>query len=201
MTKDPYSILGVSRDASEEEITKAYRRLAKKYHPDLNRGNEEEAQKKMSEINDAYDRIKNKTDEKAYGGYGSYSSYGNYGNDSSDNSYDPYSVIMHYIRFSRYREAFNVLNSITDRTPEWYYYSAMLNYQTGNKITALEHAQRAVNSEPSNYRYQELLNRIKNNSYTYEEESAPFGRPVNCNVSPCWWCIIYNLLCNCCCRC
>ena len=55
--KDPYEVLGLSRGASEEEVTKAYRRLAKKYHPDLNPG-DEEAAKKMSEVNEAYDRIK-----------------------------------------------------------------------------------------------------------------------------------------------
>lgn len=55
---DPYHVLGVSRDASEEEIKKAYRKLAKQYHPDLNPGNEEAA-KKMNEINAAYEQIKN----------------------------------------------------------------------------------------------------------------------------------------------
>ncbi len=55
--KDPYEVLGVPHGASEEEVTKAYRKLAKQYHPDLNPGDETAAQK-MSEINDAYDRIK-----------------------------------------------------------------------------------------------------------------------------------------------
>ncbi len=55
--RDPYEVLGVPRGASDEEVSKAYRELAKKYHPDLNPGDEVAAQK-MSEINDAYDRIK-----------------------------------------------------------------------------------------------------------------------------------------------
>ena len=54
---DPYSVPGVSKEASEEEIKKAYRRLAKKYHPDLNPG-DPEAARKMNEINAAYDQIK-----------------------------------------------------------------------------------------------------------------------------------------------
>ena len=55
--RDPYEVLGVPRGASDEEVTKAYRKLAKQYHPDLNPG-DTEAARKMSEVNEAYDRIK-----------------------------------------------------------------------------------------------------------------------------------------------
>ena len=58
MISDPYQVLGVSPDASDEEIKQAYRKLAKKYHPDLNPG-DEVAAKKMQQINAAYDQIKN----------------------------------------------------------------------------------------------------------------------------------------------
>ena len=58
MIDDPYKVLGVSPDASDEEIKRAYRRLAKQYHPDLNPG-DEVAAKKMQQINAAYDQSKN----------------------------------------------------------------------------------------------------------------------------------------------
>ena len=69
--KDPYEVLGISRGASDEEVTKAYRKLAKKYHPDLN-PDDPVAAEKMAEINAAYDMIKSgKADSSAgYGGYG-----------------------------------------------------------------------------------------------------------------------------------
>ena len=89
MITDPYKVLGVSPDASEEEITKAYRKLAKKYHPDLNPGDKAAAEK-MSEINAAYDMIKSGKAPSSYGasqgygpgsgsGYGSGAGYGSGG--------------------------------------------------------------------------------------------------------------------------
>ena len=63
---DPYKILGVPEDASDEEIKKAYRELARKYHPDNYHDNplEDLAQEKMKEINAAYEQI---TKERASG--------------------------------------------------------------------------------------------------------------------------------------
>ena len=58
MAMDPYSVLGVSRDASQDEVKKAYRRKARENHPDLN-PNDPNAAERMNEINEAYDRIMN----------------------------------------------------------------------------------------------------------------------------------------------
>ena len=58
MAMDPYSVLGVSRDASQDEVKKAYRRKARENHPDLN-PNDPNAAERMNEVNEAYDRIMN----------------------------------------------------------------------------------------------------------------------------------------------
>lgn len=73
MVTDPYSVLGVPRDASKEEIKKAYRQEAKEYHPDLH-PDDDRAAEKMNEINEAYDMLSNpdkyKERTQAKGGYG-----------------------------------------------------------------------------------------------------------------------------------
>ena len=53
MEKNPYDVLGISKDASADEIKRAYRKLSKKYHPDLN--HEAGAEEKFKEVNDAYE--------------------------------------------------------------------------------------------------------------------------------------------------
>ena len=69
MSADFYKILGVSKDTSEEKIKKAYRKLARKWHPDINPGNKE-AEKKFKEISEAYDCIGNKEKKALYDEFG-----------------------------------------------------------------------------------------------------------------------------------
>ena len=84
--KDYYKVLGVDKKASSQEIKKAYRKLAKKYHPDLNKG-DEKSQEKFKEINEAYEVLGNEDKRKKYDMFGS--NYNFQGGQNFDpNAYD-----------------------------------------------------------------------------------------------------------------
>ncbi len=68
--KDYYAILGVSKTATDDELKKAYRKLAKKYHPDANPDNKEEAEKKFKEVNEAYEVLSDSQKRKMYDQFG-----------------------------------------------------------------------------------------------------------------------------------
>lgn len=194
MIQNPYEVLGLSYGATDEEVTKAYRKLVKKYHPDLHPGDEEAAQK-MRKINEAYDQIKNGTANQ----YNSYSRNQNnsYSNNSSGST-NLYQVASHFIQARMYREALRVLSEIQDKTAEWYYLSSIANYYIGNRITALNHAKTAVQMEPNNLRYQELLQQLQGGGNVYREQSRAYGRPFDMQNICFWWCLA-DTICNCCC--
>ena len=179
--KDPYQVLGVSPDASDEEIKRAYRRLAKQYHPDANPG-AEEAARRMKEVNEAYDRIKNPEKYRTAQPGGGYNPYGGYDPfrgqrqtgyaEPEDNGH--YQAALNYIRFRRYREAMNVLDGIPTRDARWYYLSALAQEGLGNQVTALEYMKRAVSMEPDNLRYQQELSRMEYGGQTYRQSAGNF---------------------------
>ena len=207
MISDPYQVLGVSPDASDEEIKQAYRKLAKKYHPDLNPG-DEAAAKKMQQINAAYDQIKNpekyQQQSSGYGGgYSSYDPFGGFGG-YQQRSYadtegtDNYQkAAYNYIRFGRYQEALNALSNASQRDARWYYLSALAHDGLGNQVTALEHIRRAVSMEPDNQEYLRVLEEIENGGAGYRRQAGSF-RGFQMHADPCsglCFCYLAQLFC------
>ena len=204
---DPYKVLRVSPDASDEEIKRAYRNLAKKYHPDLNPG-DQEAARKMQRINAAYEQIKNpeafrqSQQQRGHGDYGYYG-YGDPFGGYQQQSYggqteDQYQqAAYNYIRFGRYREALNTLGSSQKRDARWYYLSALANDGLGNQVTALEHIRRAVSMEPDNPEYLRVLDQMENGGAAYRQTAGGFrgftmGADPCMNLCLCW---LFNLFC------
>jgi molecular chaperone DnaJ len=200
MIDDPYKILGISRDASDEEIKRAYRQLAKKYHPDRNPG-DAEAARKMQQVNAAYEQIKNpeKTQSGAgYGGYGSYDPFGGYQQHNQQEGDSYQQAAYNYIRFGRYREALNALQNCTQKDARWYYLSALAHYNLSNQVTALEHIRRAVSMEPDNQDYLYTLDQIEHGGAAYRRSAGNY-RGFTMRGSPCTnLCLCYFLQLFCC---
>lgn len=206
--QDPYRVLGIASNASEDEIKKAYRSLAKKYHPDVNNGSAE-AEAKMKEVNEAYSTImkmrrdgisgSNGYSQQGYGGYnnqstgygyGPYGGYGNFGgfgggyggNSYSSGGYTASSPRMqaarNFIRSGSYQEALRLLEEMNERTAEWYYLCGEANLGLGNRVAALNYARQAVSMDPNSFEYRALLSRLEGSSHFYQQSGANHGFDV-----------------------
>ena len=230
---DPYQILGVSRDASDDEIKKAYRTLSRKYHPDanINNPNKDQAEAKFKEVQQAYQQIMKEREYGSSGSYGAggYSSggYGSYGNGQNGDPFGGFGgfggfwgdfgggyrqqagpeatdnedtlhmrAAANFINSGHYQEALNLLNNMTDRNAQWYYYSAMANSGLGNNVAALEHAKTAYQMDPNNMQYQVLLQRLQSGGSWYQTRQNPY-QPYSMGGSDyCMKLCIANLVCN-----
>lgn len=182
--KDPYEVLGLQRGASKEEVKSAYRKLAKKYHPDVNQNNplKDLAEEKFKEIQWAYDEIMN---GKAEGYYqGSY-------NSGSSNLYS----IRQQIQTGRYRDAVRALNSMSVRNAEWNYLMGVCYVNMGSIGQGVQYIQNAVRMDPGNPEYNNFLNQILNMQNTYRQRAYNYGGG-NSSVDCCT-----QLICaDCCCE-
>ncbi len=216
--KNPYTVLGVPENASEEEIKKAYRTLSRKYHPDanVNNPNKEQAEEKFKEIQQAYQQIMREKEgggsfKESAGNYGGSGSYGGFGGYSGSGSYggarqDDWSeedvhlqAAENYIRSRHFSEALNVLSEINQRSARWYYLSAMANSGLGNNVLAKEHAQRAVSMEPNNMVYRQFLSQMENGGQWYQTMGDMYGSPMTAQGDWCMKLCLLNVLCSCCC--
>ena len=219
--KDPYDVLGVSRDASDDEIKKAYRTLSRKYHPDanINNPNKAQAEEKFKDVQQAYEAIQN--GKTGYGGYGPGSSagYGYSGSSGYYGGFDPFGfggfagqarqqeqsesdihlqAAVNYINSRHYAEALNVLNGIRDRDARWYYYSAVANAGSGNNVLARQMAQTAVSMDPDNMLYRQYLSQLEGGGSWYQGMGNLYGAPMETDGDICTRLCLANLLCSIC---
>ena len=224
--RDYYEVLGLQKGASDNDIKKAFRKMAMKYHPDKNPG-DKVAEEKFKEINEAYAVLSDPEKKEKYdrfghagvdpnsgfgggaGGFGGFGGFwgdfgGGYRQQAGPEATDNEDVLhlraaANFIGSGHYQEALNVLNDMKDRSAQWYYYSAMANSGLGNNVSALEHAKTAYQMDPNNMQYQVLLQRLQSGGSWYQTRQNPY-RPYSMGGSDyCMKLCIANLVCNLCC--
>ncbi len=181
---DPYKILGVDPSASDEEVKRAYRDLARKYHPDNYADNPlgDLAEEKMKQINEAYDEItKMRQNGTSYGG-GSQSSpnYGGGGGYGAQSSV--YTRIRQYIQAGNLSQAEVLLNSVPDRNAEWYFLYGIVCRQKGMYDEAMRNIATAVNMDPNNMEYRQALAMLQRGGGMYRGTTAAGGGLTGCGL-------------------
>ena len=192
---NPYDILEINKNATDEEIKKAYRELAKKYHPDNFRDNPlaDLANEKMKAINEAYDEIQK---ERSAGSYNTQN--GNY------YAYSNFPRVRELIEKRRFSEAEIMLDAVgsNGRAAEWFYLKGVLMYERGWYFEAQKNFETAHNMEPGNNEYRDAVYSIKNKSNNFYSNGGYNTYKQN-NDSGCSGCdICTGLIClNCLCDC
>jgi len=188
---DPYEILEINRNATDEEIKKAYRELVKKYHPDNFKDNplSDLANEKMKAINEAYETIQK--ERAASSKAGNYSDYSNF------------PKIRELIKNRNFYEAEIMLDSTnpTERNAEWFYLRGVIYNERNYYHAAYKHFETAYNYEPDNTEYRDAFNFIKNKSNNYYSNGGyNTSRNNNAGCSGCDICtglICLDCLCDC----
>ena len=186
---NPYEVLGVSENASEEEIKRAYKELVKKYHPDRYQNNPlaDLAEEKLQEVNEAYDAImKGRTTGGGYGGNGRTTTF-----DSMQ--------VRRYIDSGNLAAAEKILNDTNDRSAEWFFLSGMVSYRKGWYDDAVNKLQTAADLDPSNAEYSQAYGRIINMGGQYQNRA--YGRGYGRNDDMCCQALQCYICADCCCDC
>ena len=188
---DPYKVLGVSPDASMDDVKRAYRDLARKYHPDnyVNNPLADLAEAKMKEINEAYDMIVNRKSSGGASGYGNA-----YSGQQRQNGTGMYAQIRAAINAGNLSLAEQMLQNASVRDAEWYFLMGTINYRKGWYDEAKRFYMQAYQMDPGNLEYQRALNNL--NMGTGYGGYRPMDSSGACDC--CSQLICLNCLCQCC---
>ena len=173
--REPYEVLGVSPNASDDEGKRAYRELARKYHPDNYQNNPlaDLAEEKMKEVKEAYDAITKARSGggSSGGGYqGGYSqSYGYQGQYSGGDSSSStsFAQVRQYINMGNLDGAEQLLRGISSKNGEWYFLMGSIAYRRGWLDEARQNYQIACQMEPGNMEYRQALSMMQQGGYGY----------------------------------
>ena len=200
---NPYQILGVDSNSSDDAVKAAYRGLAEKYSADNYAGSPlaDLAEKKIKEIDDAYDRIMSERRVGQQSSNDPSSGYTGPGNNSSAS----YIEIRNLINSSRLDEAESRLLQIPagQRSAEWNFLMGSMNYSRGWMDEATRYFSIAASMEPGNREYAAARNRVQNNSRGYAAGNPYGGYNTSRNSSGCSGCdICTGMMCaDCLCKC
>lgn len=203
---DPYQTLGVSESATDEEVKRAYRELARKYHPDNYHDNPlaDLAQEKMKDINAAYEQItklrssgSRSAASGGYGGYNGYSGYG-YGGTAYGQSASGSSVLQQVriaLQNGNVSRAEALLANYSDHNAEWNFLRGVVCYRRGWMDEAKRYYQTACQMDPGNPEYRQAFDYMeKGTQSAYRPGGTPFGTEV-CGGNLCLpLCCTYSLL-------
>ncbi len=190
---DPYEVLGLSKDASQEDIKKAYRTLAKKYHPDnyVNNPLSDLAEEKFKEINEAYEMLTG-------GGAGhSGASESTWKSARKSAGSGEFARIRNLINIGNLNEADAALDAISNRTAEWFFLKGSVFMQRGWHTQGINFIRQAVSMDPTNHEYRSALSNYTMRTQQYRTVGSQMGTGSD---SACQCC--QSLICaDCCCEC